>query len=135
MWKGLPYFSRGGRPSNQGLQHYCKLCANALGMENYYKNKERYFAKARDRDRALDELINGYKTAPCMDCGVSYPPYVMDLDHRDPSEKIEKVSMMRRRRMAFAKIVAEIEKCDVVCANCHRVRTNKQNPARYSGDF
>lgn len=104
-------------------------------MENYYKNKERYFAKARDRDRALDELINGYKTAPCMDCGVSYPPYVMDLDHRDPSEKIEKVSMMRRRRMAFAKIVAEIEKCDVVCANCHRVRTNKQNPARYSGDF
>lgn len=83
------------------------------------------------RDGDLNILINTYKNRPCMDCGIQYPPYVMDLDHRDPTQKVLKISTMRRKRMAFSVIVEEMEKCDVVCANCHRVRTNAQVPARY----
>lgn len=111
---------------------YCKPCNREYGKRNYQENKERYFQVAKERDRRLDALINSYKDKPCADCGVKYPPYVMDLDHVDPTQKVDKISTMRRRRMAFAKIVAEIAKCEVVCSNCHRERTNKQNPSRYS---
>ena len=127
--KPLDEFSLSRRTSRQA---YCRLCANEVGRENYHANKERYFQLARDRDRRLDELINSYKAQPCADCGESYPPYVMDFDHGDGADKEEKISTMRRRRMAFAKIIAEIEKCEVVCANCHRERTNRRSPARYS---
>lgn len=115
-----------------GNNGYCKPCNRAYGKRNYHENKERYFRIAKERDKRLDDLINSYKSKPCTDCGKTYPPYVMDLDHIDPTQKIEKVSTMRRRRMAFSTIIAEIEKCEVVCANCHRERTNRQTPSRYS---
>lgn len=117
---------------NLKLISYCTPCNREKGKENYRANKERYFKSAKKRDAQLDELINKYKSKPCADCKISYPPYIMDLDHLDPSIKEFKISTMRRRRMAFDKIIAEIEKCEVVCANCHRERTNKQNPARYT---
>ena len=117
-------------------QSYCKPCANAIGRDNYRLNKERYFKKAQDRNVALDNLINSYKDIPCTDCGVKYPHYVMDFDHIG-DDKFMDVSKMRRHRMAFSKIIAEIEKCEVVCSNCHRERTNSRNPSRYTkkGNF
>lgn len=117
---------------NQKRGGYCTQCNNEYGRANYKANKERYFKQAKDRDKQLDELINSYKDRPCTDCGIKYPPYVMDLDHVDPSNKFLKLSTMRRRRMSFDLIKEELVKCEVVCANCHRERTNKQNPARYT---
>lgn len=60
-----------------------------------------------------------------MDCGISYPSYVMDFDHRDPSEK-EFGLATSGATYALSRIKLEIEKCDIVCANCHRERTHKQ---------
>lgn len=108
------------------------------GRANYQENKERYYANAKKRDKQLDKLINEAKDVPCADCKVKYSPYVMDFDHLDPTQKEFSIAKMRRRRMAFSRIVAEITKCEVVCANCHRERTSGpsgQNPARYTGDF
>jgi hypothetical protein len=65
-------------------------------------------------------LIQQAKARPCMDCGESYPPYVMDLDHRDGT-KILNVGAMTGH--SPDKVQAEIDKCDVVCSNCHRLRT------------
>ncbi len=117
---------------NQKRGGYCQECNRAYGKANYHANKERYFKCAKKRDDQLDTLINTFKDKPCTDCKVSYPPYIMDLDHIDPTNKSFKVSTMRRRKMAFEKIIAEMNKCEVVCSNCHRERTNKQNPARYT---
>jgi hypothetical protein len=56
-----------------------------------------------------------------MDCGNTFPPYVMDFDHRDPSTKTFGVSQgMDRSR---EDVMREIALCDLVCANCHRIRT------------
>lgn len=65
------------------------------------------------------------KSQPCADCGNSYPPVCMDFDHRDPSAKrfIIATSGTRNREA----VLAEIAKCDLVCANCHRIRTATQN--------
>ncbi len=59
-----------------------------------------------------------------MDCKGRFPYYVMDLDHVR-GEKVCQVSLMVSIGFSDEEIVDEIAKCDVVCANCHRVRTHK----------
>ena len=73
-----------------------------------------------ERTRAIVRELK--EASPCRDCGVSYPYYVMDYDHRDPSEKIACVRTMSDHA-SLAKCLTEIAKCDLVCANCHRERT------------
>jgi hypothetical protein len=75
-----------------------------------------YFKKAR----ALDV----FKGAPCMDCGRSFPPECMDYDHRPGVSKVANVSLLLRG--SLERFRAEIAKCDLVCANCHRIRTKKR---------
>lgn len=62
------------------------------------------------------------KARPCADCGVQYPPYVMQFDHREPKTKLFVIGASLFSRSLSA-VLAEIEKCDVVCANCHFQRT------------
>lgn len=59
------------------------------------------------------------KSGPCTDCGGTFPPVAMDFDHRPNEIKLKEVSKIS----TFAAVDAEIAKCDLVCANCHRVRT------------
>ncbi len=59
-----------------------------------------------------------------MDCGVQYPHYVMDFDHRDKKKKLAGINkMINFHSYSKKKIFEEIKKCDLVCANCHRIRT------------
>ncbi len=72
------------------------------------------------------EWANSLKSGPCMDCGGVFPPCVMDWDHRDPERKSFSVSSKVRawyRDSRREDILAEISKCDLVCSNCHRIRT------------
>ncbi len=74
--------------------------------------------------------LNKYKASrPCMDCGLFFPPYVMEFDHRDPADKLDKVSRLVHYK--FSRMLAEIAKCDLVCANCHRTRTFNNRPDIY----
>ena len=67
------------------------------------------------------KIIHNYKEAnPCADCGRYYPYYVMQFDHIG-KDKFRIVSHMRNYSME--RIMAEIAKCELVCANCHAVRT------------
>lgn len=72
---------------------------------------------------ALAKYIQEYKERhPCMDCKTSYPYYVMDFDHvRGKKHKnvAELIPTLSKK-----KIDEEIAKCEVVCSNCHRVRTH-----------
>jgi hypothetical protein len=79
-----------------------------------------------DRNRAV---VNWAKSRPCVDCGVSYPPYVMQLDHRDPKTKLFTIGASLNSRNLDA-VVAEVEKCDPVCANCPSTRTWRSLQAR-----
>lgn len=68
--------------------------------------------------------LSSLKTGPCLDCGVSYPPYVMHFDHRDPKSKQFQIAQSLTR--AFRMVLKEIAKCDLVCANCHAERTHRR---------
>jgi hypothetical protein len=86
--------------------------------------QQRRISAAADKRRAVERraAVNKMKEKPCADCGASHSFFVMDFDHRDPSTKEFTISGVQTR-LAWDKLVAEIAKCDVVCANCHRLRT------------
>lgn len=65
-------------------------------------------------------LVNGLKAKPCADCGIQYASHVMQFDHVS-GEKICNISQWRE--ISFEILKNEIEKCEIVCANCHSART------------
>lgn len=68
--------------------------------------------------RAFMEVVKSY---PCLDCGVSYPAACMDFDHvrGDKDRHLSQMTMGN-----FDRLRAEIAKCELICANCHRLRTH-----------
>jgi hypothetical protein len=58
-----------------------------------------------------------------MDCGGTFPPECMDFDHRPGEKKLFGIGQGLRRKLEA--LLAEIAKCDLVCANCHRIRTHR----------
>lgn len=81
--------------------------------------------RAAPRPRSeTQEFVQKVKERPCVDCGNRFPAPVMEFDHRIAEEK--SFNLSRARDYSFAQVVEEIAKCDLVCANCHRVRTWRQ---------
>lgn len=88
------------------------------------KNKQ----KAYEISRKVLARVEAIKCAnPCPDCGRMFPPECMDFDHRPNEVKVASVSKMVVCRWAWARIEAEIAKCDVICACCHRIRTKSRH--------
>jgi hypothetical protein len=79
---------------------------------------------------SLKSWIDGLKSVPCMDCGGRFPPVAMDFDHREGEVKAFDISRAPWKVRSKASIEKEIAKCDVVCANCHRVRTQQRHESR-----
>ncbi len=86
-----------------------------------YKDKEKAKKYLREYHEKRRDFVRRLKEVPCTDCGVEYPHYVMDFDHVR-GEKIGNINVLRTRR-SIESLMDEIDKCEIVCANCHRVRT------------
>jgi hypothetical protein len=72
-----------------------------------------------------ERIIQEAKNIPCMDCGKKFPTICMDFDHVR-GIKVRHVSTFRTG--TEKSLMAEIDKCDIVCANCHRMRTQSRFP-------
>lgn len=106
-------------------QSSCKTCTRSEIKRHYDNNKEYYLKKAKLRNRENKILVKKYiwnylLKHPCIDCGIN-DPIVLDFDHQ--KGKIDNVSELVRQRQSLNKIIKEIEKCVVRCANCHRRKT------------
>lgn len=75
------------------------------------------------RRTKIREAVDALKRNPCSDCGGTFPEVCMDFDHREGTVKKYPVSKMMATGYALRTILMEVEKCDLVCANCHRIRT------------
>lgn len=110
----------------RGLGGSCRSCQLKYKREWYIKNRDEHVRKVRTnqikRRKELSELLNAYKVERgCTDCGYRLHAEALDFDHLD-SKKFG-ISAARHSLKPMAEIKKEIEKCEVVCANCHRVRT------------
>jgi len=78
--------------------------------------------RVRDRRSKIAKLIQETKQAsPCADCGENYPYWMMDFDHL--GNKSFTIAHFRGTA-TLSDVISEIEKCEVVCSNCHRNRTH-----------
>lgn len=91
-----------------------------LKKKRYLENPEKYKEYARKWDEKRRELVRKHKDVPCTDCKIKYHYSVMQFDHL--RDKKFAVSTGKDHR-AINKLLEEIKKCEVVCANCHAVRT------------
>lgn len=100
----------------------CRLCDRAHRAGLYEANREEFLRRNKVQHEKLRQLLEVHKQHPCVDCGKTYPQYVMDFDHLPGSTKVAKVSSL----VYFGSeklLLDEIAKCELVCANCHRERT------------
>jgi hypothetical protein len=107
---------------------HCRDCKAAYQREWYERNRARHIANVnviRNELRlAHRRIIEAAKSRPCADCGVRYPPYVMDFDHVRGT-KLWAIGE-KKGAVSTAALLAEIAKCEVVCANWHRIRTYRR---------
>lgn len=75
---------------------------------------------AKRRRAYLNELKS---STPCTDCGMKYPSECMDFDH---TEKNKSIGVAQSTNHSWKKMLSEVKKCEIVCSNCHRVRTQKR---------
>ena len=94
-------------------------------VEYYRRNRDLELQRVRVRQAGMVELLRDLRRIPCADCGERLKPYQLDFDHRDPKTKSFNVMTGRAMLMSTAKVLAEVAKCDIVCANCHRMRTKR----------
>jgi len=112
-----------------GARHgICKDCHKMYSRAHYHTNLPAYLQKAHKRHVRLTKLnaefmIEYLSSHPCVDCGES-DIVVLEFDHL--RDKRADVSVLARGGYSLEAIKREIDKCEVVCANCHRRRTAKQ---------
>ena len=113
-----------------GTHAYCKKCQSDYRKAHYQRDPSRYSGARDERRNRLQVLVDEKKDGPCRDCSNKFLPCAMDFDHRPGEGKVREVSRLVRDCAAEETILAEIEKCDLVCAVCHRIRTWKRNMAK-----
>lgn len=118
------------KATKDGLNKKCKECYKAYQREWYKNNKEIHSARTarcgKEQAIRIRKFMYDYKSKnPCVDCGETNP-VVLDFDHKEQSNKSFGLSKACAKKISMDKLKLEISKCDVRCANCHRIKTAKQ---------
>lgn len=116
-------FQKGYTPWNKGIRK-----TDAEYARTYY---ESHPGRRRENTKRFKKRIQAKVDAiklerGCTDCGYNQHPRALQFDHVR-GEKVENVSRMVLMALSWERIQAEIEKCEVVCANCHAIRTAERS--------
>lgn len=118
----------GGRAD--GLASTCKVCKHVVDGDYYRRNPEGFQKRnARSKEDRRRTLVQYLSEHPCVDCGET-DILVLEFDHIE--EKAHNVSTMLVTRVSWARVLEEIAKCKVRCANCHtRITRQRANDWRW----
>lgn len=111
----LEYF---GKHGTRGLDTYCKPCRHERTKQYYHNNKEKMLSQSAAWKKIQKDKINEFKdSCSCLKCGESRN-WLLDFHHTDPTKKDFQIS--QGERFGWMKVKKEIDKCVVLCSNCHR---------------
>jgi len=116
------------KSNRSGHRKQCKECVSEYYRSEYKENVKRrntIVRAVKKRRKNLREFIIGLKDKPCTDCAQRFPHYVMDFDHVS-GEKEKEIARAVHLGWSKERLLKEIGKCELVCANCHRVRTHSE---------
>ncbi len=122
-----------GRPNTTGLKWNepgYQTAWDALNRDKRKKYYGRYYPKAQRKYQRRRYWLDKYVTARgCDDCGYNQSAVALDWDHRVREDKSFNIGN-RVPGASLKKIFNEIRKCDLLCANCHRIKTYEENIER-----
>ena len=118
-------------PSRPRKDAYCRPCRSEYQREHYFAHRPDVIRrngarKQEERHRRVAAILDYLRNHPCVDCGET-DPVVLEFDHL--GEKSFTVADGMKSK-AWAAVLEEIEKCEVVCVNCHRRRTASRGAFR-----
>lgn len=119
------------RDKRKNIRHgHCKECQKPIRQSSYQKNRKHFIEYQKKHSPLLRkkrrQFIEDYKKdKPCIDCKNTFAPYVMDFDHLPEFTKEFQIGQ-RGNYHSKEKLLEEFAKCELVCANCHRIRTWKR---------
>lgn len=114
----------GTKRGNGKLNYRCKECQKKLSKQHYLDHKEKYRETGRRRmKRLLDWFAEYKKGLKCSRCGFNHPAA---LDFHHIGKKDGEVLKILAQTKNIEKTLAEIAKCIVLCANCHRIEHYKE---------
>jgi len=104
---------------NKKKQSRCRECSNKITRKHYEDNVERYRLNKNNRLREIKEWFRSFKDElSCEICGEDRYP-CLDFHHEDPNMKDLEISKCVHHGRSIESIKKEIDKCKVVCKNCH----------------
>lgn len=128
----MDYFYRNKR--NNKLHSQCKQCYVSKRRDTwkayYYKHGSKYREKAVSRNREIknklrEKMLKYLSDKSCSVCGIS-DVRVLEFDHKDPSTKSFAIAAAIANTRSWDKILTEINKCQILCANCHKIKTSSE---------
>ena len=114
------------KTKEDGLNTLCRECSKKRSKRYYSENQEHHCKVVRKRNvkrqkEAKDYIMSVFSGKKCMDCSTT-DIRVFEFDHVH-GKKFKHVSIMVSQGYSIEVIQKEIDKCEIVCANCHRIRT------------
>lgn len=120
--KSLEEFGAKGKKKNGEVRYqpFCKECNRFYLKEHYQKNKKYYYDKSKNfLHKSRVQFLEYLKDKSCKDCGIS-DNRVLEFDHlRDKRKDVTALVGL----VSWEEVLKEIDKCEIVCCNCHRIRT------------
>lgn len=119
------------RYKDRGIYHkYCKFCQAEFNREHYRNDKNDYLERAVKRNARLnsenkEKLKADLVEHPCVDCELTDIRY-LEFDHVR-SDKTANIFRLLTQGRSWLIIEAEMAKCEIRCANCHRKRTSERD--------
>jgi 5-methylcytosine-specific restriction endonuclease McrA len=116
------------------LHAQCKVCyighRRKTWEEHYHKYGSKYRERALERNRKYKvirrmQLLEYLSDKSCAICGIN-DPRVLEFDHIDPATKSFGIAQGLSSTLNWETILDEISKCQILCANCHKIKTAKQ---------
>lgn len=132
--KELTEFNK-NKVKKDGYNELCRECSNHFSKEYYLNKKDHHkhqvkLRNTRTRVQSKEFIIEYLLKNPCKDCQIT-DIRVLEFDHLPEFNKEFNISDMIHNSCSVAKIKKELLKCEVVCANCHRIRTIERKDICY----
>lgn len=116
------------RAEGKSYREIMEILGCSKGTISYHVGpgqKIKTLAKGKQTKARRREEIAKLKNYPCADCKGTFPPECMDFDHISGT-KIAAISTLINTA-PWPVVLAELEKCELVCANCHRIRSKERS--------